>query len=153
MAEAEGHAELAQVTRQHLDDLGIDEIEQRLAAVHERHGEAEVRHHARVLETDDPRADDDARLRELAGDDVQQLVGVMHVRVVVRDAGLPGRSRPAPDQDVLGLDDPFLDGQLGSRRRTVLLRRFWLRRSDCLARYETRFHLDAVRRVASSEAH
>lgn len=54
---------MAEVIRERLDDLGIDEVEQHRPLIDQRHLRAEGAQHRRVFQPDHTAADDDGRLR------------------------------------------------------------------------------------------
>ena len=106
LAEAEGHADVAQVVLQRLGDLVVAEVEQAVALLDHGHLGAERREHGRVLDADHAAADDDERARQVR--QLQDAVGVEHRRVVELDRLRPVRARADRDHDVVGRDAALL---------------------------------------------
>ena len=102
LAEAQGHALVAEVVLQRLGDLGVDELEEALAALDEGDLDAERLHHGGVLGADHAAADDEEGPGE-AGE-VEQVVRVDDPRAVEGDGGGPGGTGADAEEEVVGLD-------------------------------------------------
>ncbi len=103
LAEAEGHVALAQQEPQRDADVAVDERQQPVARVDERHPDAHRGEHRGVLDADHPAADDRHRL---AGGvvEAEHAVGVDHPAVVEVDALGARRVGADRDHDLLGGD-------------------------------------------------
>ncbi len=97
LAEAQDHAEVAQVGGEGVHDLGVAELEQPMSLIDHRHRGAEHGEHRRVLQADHPAAHHNER----PGDPRQprQGVGIDHDPPVERDVGRTGRARARGDDD------------------------------------------------------
>src|SRR5262249_34023140 len=108
LAETQGGPALAELVLERLDDLGVHEIEEALAALDEDHPNAEDRHHGGVLGADDAAADDDHAARQVG--QLEDLVGGEDGFVVKGDVGGLCGAGAAGDDEVVGVDR--LDGVL-----------------------------------------
>ncbi len=98
-AEPELDAALAEVVHELVDDLAVDEFEEILARLDDRHRHVERREDRRVFDADDAGADhrQAARHVRLGGD----VVAVEDVAVVERDCRRPERRRADRDDDLV----------------------------------------------------
>ena len=92
LAEAERHRQVAQVEPQRLDDLGVAEVQHRVALLDDGDLGAQRGEHRRVLDADHAGADDHHRRRDRL--QVEDPVGVEHPLFVELDAG--GRAGLVP---------------------------------------------------------
>ena len=101
--QAHGHARIAQVVAQRLDDLLVGELEQPRSPFDQRHAHAKRGEHAGVFDADHAAAHHDHGLRQVH--QVEHQVGVDDAASVDRHLGRRGRLGAGRDHDALGLVD------------------------------------------------
>ena len=99
-----------------VDDLAIDEVEDRLARLDQRHRDVEGREDGRILDTDDPTADDGQRPGQAF--ELQHLVAVENALAVERHVF--GRCGRVPTE-ISALAKPASDGSPVSAMRATEL--------------------------------
>jgi len=95
--EPHGHAVIAQMIGERLDDLGVREFEQPRPLLHQNDAHAERGEHARVLDADDTAAHDDQRLWNVRH--LQDLVAIHDGATVQRNFWGIGGFRTCGDDD------------------------------------------------------
>ena len=115
MPKAHGDSVLAHAVLERFADLLVNDIEQFLAPVDQRHRDAKRGEDAGVLRTDDAAAYDGQRLGNLG--QVQDPVAIHDALLVERYVCGPRRARPRGQNDFVGAD--FDDGALGMDRKRV----------------------------------
>ena len=143
LAEPEDRFADAHVIRERVDDLPIDEVEQRRPLIDYRGLDVQRGEHRGVFQSDHAGADHDGAAGHL---DVErdQLVAVEDAFPVARDVGVPRRARAAGDQHVLRLYGPRPLVRLhGERVRSGEARRS-LQHRDSVAAQLVAHHLQLV---------
>ena len=100
-AQAQGHAGVAQVVAERLDDLLVGKLQQPVALFDQRDAHAEDGEHAGVFDADDAAADHDQRARQ--GLQAENLVAVDDGAAVDGHLGRGGRLGADGDDDAVGL--------------------------------------------------
>ena len=97
-AQPDGHAAVAHLVDEVVDDLAVDEIENRVARLDQRHRHVERRKDGGVFDADDAGADHRQRTRQLR--QFEHLVAVEHTLLVERHLGRAMRPRAHRDQGI-----------------------------------------------------